>query len=152
MSFDTGRQRILLTLWISAVVLFAAAAAATVTAKQSDGSQDEKFSGAWIGAYTASSGFEGALKFSFRKEEKGEWQGKLTFSNQDGDHTLDMKLLQITAGKLKAKAENGEMEIAIEGELHGDWIEGTYSVKPTGTTEVVETGTWKVAKESAAKH
>ena len=150
MSIDTGRQRILLTLWISAVVLFAGALAA-VAAQQNDSPQEQKFSGAWIGSYTSPDGVGGDLKFNLRQEEKAEWQGNLTFRNQEGDHTLELKPLQITAGKLKAKAENGEMEIAIEGELHGDRIEGTYSVKPKGATEVVETGTWKVAKETAAK-
>lgn len=150
MAIEQYRERRLFVLLLSTIVLFVGAVAATSAANQDD-SSDQKFSGAWIGSYTGPDGVGGDLKFNLRKEEKAEWQGKLTFRNQDGEHTLELKPLQIASGKLKAKAENGDMEIAIEGALHGDQLEGTYSVKPAGATDVVETGTWKVAKESAAK-
>lgn len=149
MCIEPVRQRPLLTLWISAMVLIVGAAA--VGAAQSDSSQDQKYSGIWIGSYTVSDGAEGSLTFSFRKEEKGEWRGTVKFTNQDGEHTLELKPLQIAAGKLKAKADLEGAEIAIEGELREDRLEGKYSVKPTGATEIAETGSWKVAKESAAK-
>lgn len=148
MRLEKVRQRRLAILGVAAFALVSGVVAA---AKQSDGPQDQKFSGAWVGSYTNSGGVEGNLKFSLRKEEKGEWQGQVTFTNQDGEHTLELKPLQIAAGKFKAKAANEEVEIAIEGELHGERLEGTYSVKPIGATEVVESGSWKVAKEPAAK-
>jgi hypothetical protein len=73
--------------------------------------------------------------------------------NQDGEQAADFKSLQIADGKLKGKIEgpDGQVEVAIEGQLQGDKFEGTYAVSPKGSTEIVDKGTWKVAKSVAAK-
>ena len=77
----------------------------------------------------------------------------MKFVNQDGEQTADFKSPQIVDGKMKGKIESpdGQVEVTIEGQFQGDKLEGTYAVLPKGATEVVEKGTWKVAKNASAK-
>jgi hypothetical protein len=120
---------------------------------QGSGSDDKKYVGEWVGSYSAGNGNTEKLSFTLSKDEKGQWRGSAKWVNQDGVQSADFKSLQISDGKMKGKIEdpNGEVEVAIEGQFQGDKCEGTYAVSPKGSTEVVENGSWKVAKSAAAK-
>ena len=120
---------------------------------QGSGSDDKKYVGEWVGSYSAGNGNTEKLSFTLSKDEKGQWRGSAKWVNQDGVQSADFKSLQISDGKMKGKIEdpNGEVEVAIEGQFQGDKLEGTFAVSPKGSTEVVEKGTWKVAKSPAAK-
>jgi hypothetical protein len=121
--------------------------------QQGNGADEQKYAGAWAGTYLTHEGVTEKLSYLLSKDAKGQWRGTVKFTNQDGEQTADFKTLQITDGKMKGKLEdpNGEVEVTIEGQFQGDKAEGTYSVSPKGTTDVVEHGTWKVSKGGAAK-
>jgi hypothetical protein len=114
---------------------------------------DKKYVGEWAGSYSGSDGNTDKLFYSLSKDEKGKWRGTVKWVNQNGENKADFKLLEIADGKMKGKIEdpNGEVEVAIEGQFQGDKLEGTFAVSPKGSTEVVEKGSWKVAKSPAAK-
>lgn len=119
---------------------------------QGDGS-DKKYVGDWDGSYIAGDGNTGKLSYTLGKDEKGQWRGTVKWTDQDGENTADFKSLQIADGKMKGKIESpdGQAEITIEGQFQGDKLEGAYAISPKGSTEVVDKGTWRVAKSLAAK-
>jgi hypothetical protein len=120
---------------------------------QGSGSDDKKYVGEWVSSYSTGNGNTDKLSFTLSKDEKGQWRGAAKWVNQDGEQKADFKSLQIEGGKMKGKIEgpDGQVEVAIEGQFQGDKCEGTYAVSPKGSTEVVENGSWKVAKSAAAK-
>jgi hypothetical protein len=120
---------------------------------QGSGAGDQKYVGEWAGSYDDGKGNADKLSYTLSKDEKGKWRGTVKWVNQNGANTADFKSLEIADGKIKGKIEdpNGEVEVAIEGQFQGDKLEGTFAVSPKGSTEVVEKGTWKVAKSVAAK-
>src|SRR5262249_50619031 len=120
---------------------------------QGSGSGDQKYVGEWVGSYSTDDGNTDKLSYNLSRGEKGQWLGKVKWINSDGEQSADFKSLQIADGKMKGKIESpdGQVEIAIEGQFQGDKLEGTYAISPKGSTEVVEKGSWKVAKSAAAK-
>ncbi|MGH9753647.1 MAG: hypothetical protein ACREA2_12765 [Blastocatellia bacterium] len=116
-------------------------------------SDDQKYVGEWVGSYSTDDGYTEKLSYTLSKDEKGQWRGAMKWVNKSGEHTTDFKSLQIADGKMKGKVEtpDGQAETVIEGQFQGDKLEGAYAVSPKGSTEVVEKGTWKVAKSAAAK-
>ena len=117
------------------------------------GQDDKKYAGVWTGAYNTDNGATDKLTYILSQDEKGQWRGTVKFVNQDGEQTADFKTLQIADGKMKGKIESpdGQVEVTIEGQFQGDKFEGTFSVSPKGSTDVVDKGTWKVTKNAAAK-
>src|SRR5262245_34382575 len=132
-------------------VLFAAANQAA--GGQGSGSDDQKYVGQWVGSFSTADGNTNKLSYTLSKEEKGQWRGTVKRGNQDAEKTAEFKSLQNADGKMKGKIEStdGQRDVETEGEIQGDKLEGTYAVSPKGSTEVVEKGTWKVAKGAAAK-
>jgi hypothetical protein len=118
---------------------------------QGSGSDDQKYAGTWVGSYVTEGGVTERLSYVLRKDEKGQWHGTVKFTNQDGEQIADFKTLQIADGKMKGKIEAPDAEVTIEGQFQGDRMEGTYSVVAAGTTDIVDRGTWKVARSAAAK-
>ena len=114
---------------------------------------EQKYAGTWTGSYLTKDGGSEKLSYVFSKDEKGQWRGTVRFTNQNGEQSAEFKSLQIVDGKMRGKIEdpNGEVEVTLEGQFQGEKFEGTYSVSPKGSTEVVESGTWKVTKGAAAK-
>jgi len=117
------------------------------------GQDDKKYAGLWTGSYSAENGNTEKLTYILSQDEKGQWRGTVKFVNQDGEQTAEFKSLQIVDGKMKGKIEgpDGQVEVTIEGQFQGDKSEGTYSVSPKGSTDVMEKGTWKVTKSAGAK-
>ncbi len=115
---------------------------------QGSGSDDQKYAGEWVGSYSADGGNTDKLSYKLSKDEKGQWRGTVKWLNENGENSADFKSLQIADGKMKGKIEdpNGQVEVLIEGQFQGDKLEGTYAISPKGSTEVVDRGTWKVAK------
>lgn len=114
------------------------------------GADDKKYAGTWTGTYTSSEGTSNALSYILRKDEKGQWAGTLKFTNQDGEQVAEFKSLQIADGKFSGKIDGpGGAEVTIQGQFQGDRLEGTYSVSPTGSTEVVDSGSWKLTRSAA---
>src|SRR5262245_39475054 len=107
-------------------------------------SDDQKYGGTWTGTFSPENGDSGQLKYTFIKDEKGKWSGKVEYR----DRSLDFKLLEIADGKMKAKVDlrNGEVEAILEGTFAGDNIEGTFALIPNGSTEAAGKGTWKVTR------
>jgi hypothetical protein len=120
---------------------------------QGNPSDDQKFTGSWAGSYSTEGGGTEKLSYILKKDEKGQWQGTVKFTNQEGEQTAQFKSLQIAQGRMKGVMESpdGEVEVTIEGQFKDDYLEGTYSVSPKGTTDVVEKGSWKVTRSAAAK-
>jgi hypothetical protein len=141
---------VVLALMVPSVLL---AADNPVAGGQESGSDAKKYAGVWAGSFTTETGESNKLSFTFTKDEKGQWGGTAKWVNPQGDQSADLKSLQIADGKMKAKIESGDgqVEVTIEGQFQGDNLEGTYAISPKGSTEVVEKGTWKVAKSVAAK-
>jgi hypothetical protein len=116
-------------------------------------SDDQKYAGTWAGTYTTETGSSNKLTYTFIKDEKGKWGGKVNYTNDGGEQSADFKLLEFTAGKMKAKIESpdGQVEVTIEGKFVGNDLEGTYAVSPKGSTEVAEKGTYKATKVTEKK-
>jgi len=112
-------------------------------------SDDQKYAGTWTGTFSPENGDSGQLKYTFIKDEKGKWSGRVNYRDQ----SLDFKLLEIADGKMKAKVDlpNGEVEAILEGTFVGDNLEGTFALLPKGSTEAAGKGTWKVTRTTAKK-
>jgi hypothetical protein len=134
------------------VAVLMVVSAGMVAAGQESSTDAQKYIGAWAGSYTTDAGVTNKVSFSLKKDEKAQWGGTVKWANQEGEQSADFKTLQIADGKLKGTVESpdGQVDIAIEGHLEGDTLEGTYAVSPKGTTDVVERGNWKVTKQRAA--
>jgi hypothetical protein len=137
---------------IFTIAVLIAVAAAMVAAGQESSTDAQKYIGAWAGSYTTDAGVTNKVSFTLKKDEKAQWGGTVKWANQEGEQSADFKSLQITGGKMKGIVESpdGQVDIAIDGHLEGDNLEGTYAVTPKGATEAVERGTWKVTKQRAA--
>ena len=142
---------IIITMWLISSALSAAAYPGSMG--QGGKSDDQKYAGTWTGTYTAENGSSNSLTYTFTKDEKGKWGGKVTYTNDNGEQTADLKSMEITAGKMTAKIESpdGQVEVLIEGKFVGNNLEGTYSVSPKGSTEVAEKGSYKASKSTAKK-
>jgi hypothetical protein len=129
------------------------AAIYTGSIAQGGKSDDQKYVGTWAGTYTTENGPTNQLSYTFTKDDKGKWGGKINYTNQDGEQTAEFKSLDIADGKMKAKIESpdGQVEVTIEGKFEGDNLEGTYAVIPKGQTEPTEKGSWKVTRTTAKK-
>jgi hypothetical protein len=148
--FQITRLLVISMLLIPSSLLAAGTPTATAQANRSD---DQKYLGSWAGSYSTDAGVTEKLSYLLKKDEKGQWQGTVKFTNQEGEQTAEFKTLQIADGKMKGKIESpdGEVEVTLEGQLKEGYLEGTYSVSPKGTTDVVEKGSWKVTRSTAAK-
>ncbi len=141
-SFSTAGWSVFLILCI------AAALAAAPGTGQAGATDDQAYAGKWVGNYSAEGGGTGNVAFTLSKNDKGQWQGSVKYTNQDGEQGSDFKSLQISGGKFKAKFNNSEnsVEITLEGEFKGNEFAGTYSVAEKDSAQVVEKGTWKTTK------
>jgi hypothetical protein len=139
----------LFSMWLLPVGLLASEH--LVARGQASSLEDQKYVGTWVGAYTPADGGTERLSYVLRKDEKGQWHGTVKFTNQDGEQTAEFKSLQIADGKMKGKLDGPDVEVTIEGIFQGDRLEGTYSVSPQGSTDVVESGKWKVTRSEGLK-
>jgi hypothetical protein len=116
-------------------------------------SDDQKYAGTWTGTFSPENGDSGQLKCTFIKDEMGKWSGRINYTNNNGDQSVDFKLLEIADGKMKAKLDmpRGEVEAVLEGTFGGDNLEGTFALIPKGSTEAAGKGTWKVTRTTAKK-
>lgn len=123
-----------------------------VVGGQGGSSDDQKYVGVWAGTFSTDDGGTNKISYTFSKDEKGQLRGTVKWVNPQGEQSADLKSLQIADGKMKGKIESpdGQVEVTIEGLFQGDKFEGTYAISPKGSTEVVEKGTWKVAKSAAS--
>ena len=110
--------------------------------------QDKSYAGIWVGSYRSDDGGSGKVSYTLSKDDKGGWRGTISYGNDDGYRTAELKSLRILSGKFSAKIESpdGDAEIAIEGTFQGDKFEGTYKISPKGSTEVVDKGTWSAGR------
>ncbi|HKQ78103.1 MAG TPA: hypothetical protein VJ810_30675 [Blastocatellia bacterium] len=123
-----------------------------VVGGQGGSSDDQKYVGVWAGTFSTDDGGTNKISYTFSKDEKGQLRGTVKWVNPQGEQSADLKSLQIADGKMKGKIESpdGQVEVTIEGLFQGDKFEGTYAISPKGSTEVVEKGTWKVAKSASS--
>jgi len=136
------------------LILIALFAARTSIASQPPSpADDQQYVGTWVGSYSSESGGAGTLTYVLSKDAKGQWQGTVIYTNQDGEQKIELKAIQIAGGKFNAKIDSpdGKAEVTIIGEFQGTRFEGTYSVSEKGSTEIAEKGTWKTTKSPATK-
>jgi len=139
----------MVSIWLMPAGLLAAA---NLTANgQASNPDEQKYAGTWVGSYVTNEGVTERLSYVLRKDEKGQWHGTVKFTNQDGEQTAEFQSLQIVDGKMKAKINAPDAEVTLEGQFQGDHMEGSYTVSPQGSTDIVEKGTWKVSRSTAAK-
>jgi hypothetical protein len=77
-------------------------------------SDDQKYAGTWTGTVSPENGDSGQLKYTFIKDEKGKWSGKVNYRDQ----SLDFKLLEIIESRklpLRFYLEAGLFENDISG-------------------------------------
>jgi hypothetical protein len=125
----------------------AALPAATATA-EAGARNEEAYAGKWVGTYASESGGSGNVTYILSKDDKGQWHGTVTYTNQEGERTAELKELAIAGTKFKAKIDSpgGESEITLEGKFGEKAFAGTYSVLDKSSGEIAEKGTWKTAK------
>ena len=145
------RSRRLRMTMLTMISMWLMPAALLASQNATSNSDDQKYAGTWAGSYVPEGGGSERLSYVLRKDDKGQWQGTVKFTNQDGEQTAEFKPLQIADGKMRGKIVGPDVEVTIEGQFQGDHIEGTYSVSPLGSTDVVEKGTWKVSRSATAK-
>ncbi len=108
---------------------------------------DQAQAGKWVGTYTSDGGGTGNVTFTLSQDDKGLWRASVTYTNQNGDQTAEIKEIQVSASKFKGKFESPDgMEITLEGEFGEGQFSGTYTVREKGSTEIAEKGTWKTKK------
>ncbi len=141
MTFLIGFMTLLMPVGFSAIANFASGA-------QSGAGDDQAYAGRWAGTYASDGGGSGNVTYTFSKDEKGQWRGTVKYTNQDGEHTAELREFAITGAKFKAKiaGPDSDVEITLEGEFKGTELTGTYSVLEKSSKEVAEKGTWKTTK------
>ncbi len=140
---------IIISMWVISPAL--SAAELTSIMVQGDKSDDQKYIGTWAGTHSREDGSSNKLSFIFIKDEKGKWGGKVKYTNDNGELSVDFKSLEIAGGEMKAQLDtpNGA-EAFIGGKFVGNNFEGTYALLPKGSNEVVE-GKLKLTKINEKK-
>jgi hypothetical protein len=148
----TNLLRAILSISLS-IIYAVASSAGSVAAQKSSSSTDKKYAGTWTGEWAGSDGDSGAISVTLSKDEKNQWRGSTTYVVDGNQQTSELKSLTIEGGKFKAKVDfaspDGAMDVTLEATFTEDKLEGTYTVSPKGTTDVVAQGTWKAAKSAA---
>jgi len=114
------------------------------------GGQRDSYSGTWSGSFTAANGNKGALAYSLKKGQKGEWGGTVKFSSDGGEQSAELKSVRIASGKFNATIDtpDGKSAVAIEGTFQGKRLAGTYTVSSKESGAKVDGGTWTTEKSS----
>ncbi len=108
---------------------------------------DQAQAGKWVGTFTSDSGGTGNVTFTLSQDDNGRWRASVTYTNQNGDQTAEIKEVQISGSKFKGRFESSDgMEITLEGDFVEGQFSGTYTVREKGSTEIAEKGTWKTKK------
>jgi hypothetical protein len=109
--------------------------------------------GDWKGSYTSEAGESAALEYVLAKDDKGRCRGQMKYTNQDGEHVGDFTLIELADTKFKGKAamHGGAFEVAVEGDLKGNQLAGSYSVSVKQSGEIVDRGTWKLTRSATEK-
>ncbi len=116
-------------------------------ASRSGSLEDQAQAGKWVGTYTTGGGETGKVSFTLSQDDQGQWKASVTYTNQNGDQTSEIKELRVSESKFSGRFESPDgMEITLEGVFQEGQFSGTYTVREKGSTEVAEKGTWKTAK------
>jgi hypothetical protein len=109
---------------------------------------DQKYAGTWSGTFKSESGGSGQLSYTFKKDDKGAWQGSIKYTNDAGTQSADLKDLTIANGHFKAKMDppDGQVQVMLDGDFKGNQLDGTYVVMPKDSSDPVEKGTWTTTK------
>jgi hypothetical protein len=108
----------------------------------------DAFIGTWEGSW--SGGSSGNVGMTFAKGAGGKLSGTISPKPEQGDgYTVPFKCIEVSGGKLTVKFEDpgGEVEITLVGTVEGKSAKGTYSVKPKGQDDAVDSGTWTVTRK-----
>src|SRR5215471_1193729 len=89
----------MLPLLLVAVSLCAINRTATVAGQTPVG--DQQWACDWKGSYTKGKGETFNLSYVLAKDDKGHWRGTVKYTNEDGDHSTDFKLIEIADTKFK---------------------------------------------------
>jgi hypothetical protein len=132
----------------AALLLVQLLAAYSVAEQDDKRSTDQQRAGTWVGSYTTEAEDTDQLTYILRQDEKGNWHGLLKHTNRDGENTAEFKLLEIKDNKFKGKADmhGGDAEVTIDGEFQPDQLSGTFAISLRGSSDIAETGTWKVTR------
>ncbi len=109
---------------------------------------DQKYAGTWNGTFKSESGGSGQLSYTFKKDDKGAWQGSIKYTNDAGAQSADLKDLTIANGHFKAKMDpsDGQVQVILDGDFKGNQLDGTFVVTPKDSSDPVEKGTWTTTK------
>jgi hypothetical protein len=111
---------------------------------------DNKLVGKWVGTWTGDS--TGKFEMTFSKNADGTLSASLLATPDQGEpNTMESKLVEPTAEKIKLKFEGAdkEIEVLLEGTFEGQSLKGSYSVRNKAQGDEVESGTWSAAKKSS---
>ena len=109
---------------------------------------DQKYAGTWSGTFKSESGGGGTLSYTFKKDDKGAWQGSIKYTNDNGEQSAVLKELTIANGHFKAKMDppDGQVQVMLDGDFKGNQLDGTFVVTPKDSSDPVEKGTWTTTK------
>ncbi|UCF19991.1 MAG: hypothetical protein JSU87_00850 [Gemmatimonadota bacterium] len=108
------------------------------------------WAGVWSGSYYGSMGDAGPLELEFSTDTAGLPAGLARFDTGMGPTQAPLEALALTADSVRAMIYFEGMSAEIAGTRTEDKAEGSYVVRPEGQDEVVDSGSWEIARQPGA--
>lgn len=104
------------------------------------------WSGVWTGRYSSSYGGSGSLELELSTDTLGTVVGVARFEAGYGLQRSRLDSLVLTVDSLRTAMRFDGLRAAIVGKRLGDAADGAYTVRPGGGGEIVDAGSWTLAR------
>lgn len=105
--------------------------------------------GVWVGDYTGDMGAVGYLEIQIATDSLGSVAGLARFDSGGGRMEAPLSSLVLTADSITTKILFDGAEATVEGSRTEDAAAGTYVVRPEGAEDIIDSGTWELARVPA---
>jgi hypothetical protein len=107
--------------------------------------------GIWSGQYRSSYGDAGSLEIELAVDTAGVPVGIARFESGYGMQRTSMDALMLTGDSIRTFLRFEGMVAEILGSRLEDSAEGTFTVRPEGQGDVVDSGSWELARKPASQ-
>jgi hypothetical protein len=107
------------------------------------------WAGEWTGSFFGSGGDVGMLELEFSTDTMGAPVGVARFDAGGGIQESRLQDLMLTWDSLTTALYFDGMSAEIRGARKADQAEGVYVLRPTGEGQVIDSGTWELARNAA---
>lgn len=102
--------------------------------------------GVWTGSFFGSAGDVGMLELEFSSDTAGLPVGVARFDAGGGMQEARLQDLMLTRDSVTSALYFDGMSAEIRGARQADQAEGVYMLRPTGQEQVIDSGTWELAR------